>query len=82
MERDELEAELSILLTELEGQPEDAHEIYLRLRQLIASMRAFGMAIPEDLVELESRLDSEFAADKKAGGRRRRHNLRRNEGES
>ena len=66
MERDELEAELSILLTELEGAPEDLHEIYLRLRQLIASMRAFGMEIPADLAELESRLDSEFAADNKA----------------
>ena len=66
MERDELEAELSILLTELEGEPEDVHEIYLRLRQLIASMRAFGMEIPADLVELESRLDSEFTAENKA----------------
>ena len=65
MERDELEAELSILLTELEGASEDSHEIYLRLRQLIASMRAFGMEIPADLVELESRLDSEFAAENK-----------------
>ncbi len=66
MERDELEAELSILLTELEGEPEDVHEIYLRLRQLIASMRAFGMEIPADLVELESRLDGELTAENKA----------------
>ncbi|MDJ0936849.1 MAG: hypothetical protein QNJ06_16515 [Kiloniellales bacterium] len=64
MERQELEAELSILLTELEGEPEDAHEIYLRLKQLIGNMKAFGLAVPQDLERLEREMDAEFSADK------------------
>lgn len=61
MDRAELEAELSILLTEFEGEPEDVHEIYLRLKQLINNMRAFGMGIPADLEKLERELDADFA---------------------
>ena len=64
MEREDLEAELSILLTEMEGEPEDAHEIYLRLKQLIGNMRAFGLAVPEDLEHLEREMDAEFSAGK------------------
>ncbi len=64
MERQELEAELSILLTELEGEPGDAHEIYLRLKQLIGNMKAFGLAVPQDLERLEREMDAEFSADK------------------
>ena len=63
MDREELEAELSILLTELEGEPEDAHEIYLRLKQLIGNMKAFGLAVPQDLERLEREMDAEFSAD-------------------
>ena len=63
MDREELEAELSILLTELEGEPEDAHEIYLRLKQLIGNMKAFGLAVPEDLARLEREMDAEFSAE-------------------
>ena len=63
MDREELEAELSILLTELEGEPEDAHEIYLRLKQLIGNMKAFGLAVPQDLERLEHEMDAEFSAD-------------------
>ncbi len=61
MERDEIEAELAILLTQLEGEPEDPHEIYQKLKQLISNMQAFGMAVPEDLERLEHELDEEFA---------------------
>lgn len=64
MDREELEAELSILLTELEGEPEDAHEMYLRLKQLIGNMKAFGLAVPGDLERLEREMDAEFSADK------------------
>ena len=61
MERDEIDAELSLLLDEMEGDLGDAHEIYLRLCQLQQAMRAFGQELPEDLARMERNLAAEFA---------------------
>ena len=65
MDAKDLQAELSILLDEMEGEQGDRHEIYLRVRQLIGTLEATGMPPPEDLVRLERALEEEFAADKK-----------------
>lgn len=62
MERDEIDAEISLLMDEMEGDLGDAHEIYLRLCQLQQAMRAFGQELPEDLARLERELADEFAA--------------------
>lgn len=59
----ELEAALSALLVDLEGEADDAHEIYLRLRQLLDGLRAMGMPLPGDLVRLEHDLGAEFEAE-------------------
>lgn len=53
-------AELSLLLNELQGDQGDIHEIYMRLRQLISTMEAEGLPVPEDIRDLEQRLDREF----------------------
>lgn len=63
MDRDELEAALSLFLETAEGEPGDRHEIYMRLRQILDGMRAVGMPVPDDLVRLERELEAEFAAD-------------------
>ena len=55
-----LEARLSLLLTEMEGEQGDRHEIWMRLRQELDGMRAFGMPVPEDLQRLEDELGREF----------------------
>jgi len=68
VEADELQAELSILLEDMQGEQGDRHEIYLRLRQLLDNMRAFGMPLPDDLVTLEHELEADFAADVKGEG--------------
>ncbi len=62
LDRQELEAALSLLLDEMEGKQGPSHEIYLRLVQLLDSMRATGMPLPEDLVALERELAAEFEA--------------------
>lgn len=62
MKRDEIEAEVSLLLSEMEGEYGDSHEIYLRLRQVLDNMRAFGLALPDDLVRLERELSESFDA--------------------
>ena len=60
MERDEINAELSLLLNEMEGDYGDRYEIYLRLVGLLDSMRAFGLPVPADLVEMEQNLAAEL----------------------
>lgn len=68
VEADELQAELSILLEDMQGEQGDRHEIYLRLRQVLDNMRAFGMPLPEDLVILEQELEAGFAPEVKDDG--------------
>ncbi len=65
MDLSELEAELNLLLTQMENLPEDRHEFYLQLREKLAEIRAFGMPVPHDLLRLESELEKEFASEMK-----------------
>ena len=60
MERDEIDAELSLLMDEMEGDYGDRHEIYMRLIGVLDSMRAFGLPVPDDLVEMERNLAAEL----------------------
>lgn len=62
---DDLKAELGILMTQMQTQPEDRHELYLQLMEKLNQIKAFGMPLPQDLVEMEKALEAEFAADKK-----------------
>lgn len=64
---DEVKAELGILLTRMQNEPEDRHELYLQLMEKLNELKAFGMPLPEDLVAMEKALEAEFAADKKRG---------------
>jgi predicted nucleic acid-binding Zn-ribbon protein len=60
MALEELKAQISLLLEEMINQPEDQHEVQEQLREKLAEMRAMGMPLPADLVELERRLDNDF----------------------
>ena len=62
---DDLKAELGILMTQMQTQPEDRHELYLQLMEKLNEIKAFGMPLPQDLVEMEKALEAEFAADRK-----------------
>ncbi len=62
---DDVKAELGILMTQMQTQPEDRHELYLQLVEKLNELKAFGMPLPQDLVEMEKALEAEFAADKK-----------------
>ncbi|MAN79984.1 MAG: hypothetical protein CMM77_12920 [Rhodospirillaceae bacterium] len=56
MESQELIAAINMALTEMEEQPEDLHEVHLRLLELLNQLRATGANLPSDLVELEKQL--------------------------
>lgn len=55
-----IKAEIAVLLQQMVNQPEDEHELHERLREKLAELRAQGLPLPDDLVELERRLDEDF----------------------
>jgi len=57
------EAELGLLLTLMQNEPRDRHEIYLQIRQKLNELKSLGMPLPEDLVQFEQDLEAEFTAD-------------------
>ncbi len=65
MDLRELYNAVALLLDDIEGDLGDSHEIHLRLQQTLASMRAMGMPLPNDLVQMEKELGAEFEADAK-----------------
>lgn len=56
MDSNELLAAINMAMTEMEEQPEDLHEVHLRLLELLDQLRATGADLPSDLVDLERRL--------------------------
>lgn len=64
---DEIKAELGILMTRMQNEPADRHELYLVVMEKLNEMKAYGMPLPEDLLKLEAALEAEFAADLRGG---------------
>lgn len=65
---DDLQAELALLINQMETKPEDSHELYLQIREKLNEMRAYGMPVPEDLVKLEEELEASFKAEQAPTG--------------
>jgi hypothetical protein len=57
MDFDDLKLEIGLLLSKMEHQPEDRHELHMMIQEKIAEMRAMGMPIPEDLQRFEEELE-------------------------
>jgi hypothetical protein len=72
MSFEDKEAELGLLLSQMQDEPEDWHELYERIRLKLNELRAFGMPLPDDLVEFERDLEAEMRARKEADERRSR----------
>lgn len=64
---DKLKTDISYLLTEMQNEPADPHELYIQIKDKLNELKAFGMPLPEDLVKMESALEAEFALEKRAG---------------
>ncbi len=67
---EDVQAELGLLLTQMENeaQPADRHEIYLVIKRKLNELKAYGLPLPEDLVELERSLEQEFEAEQRGEG--------------
>jgi len=63
MALESLKAQISLLLEEMVNQPEDEHEIQEQLREKLRELRAMGLPLPADLVDLEKRLDEDLDAE-------------------
>ncbi len=60
MALEEIKARISLLLEQMVNQPEDKHEVQEQLRERLNELRAMGMPLPDDLVELEKQLEKDF----------------------
>jgi hypothetical protein len=63
------EAELGLLFGAMLNAPEDRHEIYLQIRQRLNELKAFGLPLPDDLVQFERDLEAEFVAENEDAAR-------------
>ena len=62
---EDIKAELGLLFTRMQNEPQDRHELYLQLMEKLNELKAFGMPLPQDLVTMEKALEAEFAAEKR-----------------
>jgi len=64
---EDIQAELGLLLTQLENErrPDDRHEIYLVIMRKLNELKAYGMPLPQDLVDLERSLERGFEAEQR-----------------
>jgi len=67
MSFEDKEAELGLLLTRMQNEPEDRHELYAQIRQKLNELKAYGMPLPDTLVRLERQLEAEFEAERDGG---------------
>ena len=56
MDTTELLAAFNLLAEQLEHQPDDLHEVHMKIQAMIRELRATGMNVPEDLERFEKEL--------------------------
>lgn len=60
---EQLKIQISLLLTEMQNEPEDRHELYMQLNDKLHEISAFGMPLPDDLVKMVAELEAEFSSE-------------------
>jgi predicted nucleic acid-binding Zn-ribbon protein len=60
MALEELQTQISLLVSQINNQPEDVHELYELLHQKLNELRLTGQPLPKNLIELEQRILEEF----------------------
>jgi predicted nucleic acid-binding Zn-ribbon protein len=65
MALEELQAQINLLVSQINNQPEDVHELYELLHQKLNELRGTGQPLPQDLIDLEKRMQKEFPRPKK-----------------
>jgi hypothetical protein len=57
---EDLQTRIALLFEQMTNQPEDAHQLEEQIREMLNEMRASGMPLPQDLVDLEAQLEAGF----------------------
>ena len=57
---EDIKAEIALLFEQMVNQPQDVHEIRETVREKLNTLKATGMPLPADLVELEKRIEKDF----------------------
>ena len=57
---DRLKTEISMLLSEMDNQPQDQWEMHELVLEKLNELRAFDLPLPQDLLELEKRISSDL----------------------
>lgn len=58
----DIQNEIVSLLQQMTNQPEDVHQLAEQIREKLNLLRAEGLPIPDDLLELEQRLEQDYGA--------------------
>lgn len=60
MALEDFKAQIALLLDEAAERPEDTHALQEQIREQLAVLKAMGMPLPQDLVDLEQALEEDF----------------------
>ena len=60
---DDIKAEIAVLMSRLGEAPHDRHETEILLHEQLARLKAFGMPLPQDLVDLDAMLQEQFQSE-------------------
>lgn len=60
MALEQIKAQIELLVQQMINQPADQRELQEMLREKFRELRAQGLTVPDDLLELERRLDEDF----------------------
>ena len=63
-----LKTEIGILLTQMQNEPEDAHELALQIHAKLQELKALGLPLPDDLVALDQALLAESQRERRLLG--------------
>ncbi len=55
-----IKSEIAMLLAEMENQPQNLWELHEMTREKLIELRALGLPVPQDMVDLEKKLNREL----------------------
>lgn len=57
---EEIKARIALLLEQMVNQPHDKHQLAEQIHEILGELKATGMPLPQDLVDIEAKLEAEF----------------------
>ena len=55
-----IKSEIAMLLTEMENQPQNLWELHEMTLEKLTELRSLGLPLPQDLVDLEKKLNNDL----------------------